>query len=405
MKRVVVKINIESFLRRLKRAFLEPVAISACFEPYVQQKLAQLDAVLILARTIEERSQTLEHLVCTVEERSRTLESQLDAALILVRTTEERSQTLEHLVCTVEERSRTLESQLDAALILVRTTEERSRTLEYQANQSIFAAHYHIDQLQKLYVETVPVVLGLNQRTAFNASRILKLKTNYPIAESSNDHISPDSTTEGISRPTFFVQNCISVLGQDIKCLDLGSGAAGLVYEYAMSQVLAIGVDGSDFCRVNRIGYWPLLPNNLFTCDITKPFSFLSRDTQTQIYFDVITMWEVLEHIAESDLPDLFNNISHHLCKHGYFIGSISLVEYLDCDGNPYHVTLKPRDWWKAKFIESGLVLLDTHPFNEKFFCRGNGPRFQDIHNYALNPNEGFWFVAQRASESERISP
>ena len=370
MKRVVVKINIESFLRRLKRAFLEPVAISACFEPYVQQKLAQLDAVLILARTIEERSQTLEHLVCTVEERSRTLES-----------------------------------QLDAALILVRTTEERSRTLEYQANQSIFAAHYHIDQLQKLYVETVPVVLGLNQRTAFNASRILKLKTNYPIAESSNDHISPDSTTEGISRPTFFVQNCISVLGQGIKCLDLGAGAAGLVFEYAMNQVLAIGIDGSDFCRVNRIGYWPLLPNNLFTCDITKPFSFLSRDTQTQIYFDVITMWEVLEHIAESDLPDLFNNISHHLCKHGYFIGSISLVEYLDCDGNPYHVTLKPRDWWKAKFIESGLVLLDTHPFNEKFFCRGNGPRFQDFHNYALNPNEGFWFVAQRASESERISP
>jgi hypothetical protein len=48
-----------------------------------------------------------------------------------------------------------------------------------------------------------------------------------------------------------------------------------------------------------------------------------------------------------------------------------------------------------SKLIESGLVMLDNHPFNEKLFCQGNGPRFQDFHNYALNPNEGFWFVAQ----------
>lgn len=385
-----MKIGIRSFLRRLKCEFIEPAVISASFEPDVRQKLAQLDAVLSLVRTVEERS--------------RTFESQLDTALILVRTTEERSQKLEHVVLATEERSRTLEAQLDTALLLVRTAEERSRTLEYLARESIFAAHHHIDQLQKLYVESMPVLLGFNQRDAFNASRILELKTEYPIAVDSHDHISPDSTTEGVSRPTFFVQNCISILGQDIKCLDLGAGAAGLVFEYAMNKVFAVGVDGSDFCHVNRLGYWPLLPNNLFTCDITKPFSFLSRDTQALIDFDVITMWEVLEHIVESDLPSLFSNISRHMGKNSYFIGSVSLVEYVDSIGKPYHVTLKPRDWWKAKFIESGLVVLDTHPFNEKFFCRGNGARFQDIHNYALNPNEGFLFVAQRASNCGRVS-
>jgi hypothetical protein len=186
--------------------------------------------------------------------------------------------------------------------------------------------------------------------------------------------------------------------------LDLGTGAAGLVFEFAMNGVLAVGVDGSDFCRANRIGYWPLLPNNLFTCDITKPFSFVSRSTQAVTNFDVITMWEVLEHIAEQDLADLFVNVERHLDERGYFMGSISLLEYVDSTGSPYHVTLKPREWWKAKLQECGLVMLDTHPFNEKFFCRGNGPRFQDFHNYALNPNKGFFFVAQKISDSERIS-
>ena len=351
-----MKSSIYSFFSRIKCALIR----SNSFESDARRSLAQLDAMLILLRTIEERSRTLESLVSTIEERSRTLEC------------------------------------------LVSTIEERSRTLEYLSRQSIFTAHHQIDQLHKLYVESIPALLDLNQLAHFNASGVLELETDYPIAEGSNDHISPASTTEGVSRPTLFVQNCISVLGQDIKCLDLGVGAAGLVFEYVMNQVLAVGIDGSDFCRINRIGYWPLLPKNLFTCDITKPFSFLSRDTQALINFNVITMWEVLEHITESDLPTLFSNISRHLNKDGYFIGSVSLVEYVDSIGNPYHVTLKPRDWWKTKFIESGFVILEVHPFNEKLFCRGNGPRFQDYHNYGLNPNEGFWFVAQRASECDR---
>lgn len=284
------------------------------------------------------------------------------------------------------------------------TVEERTRTLEYVARQSMFTVNHQIDFLQRLYVESMPRLLNLNNRPAFNAAGILELKTDYPIALSSNDHINPDSTTEGVSRPTLFVQNCIDVLGSNIKSLDLGTGAAGLVFEFAMNDVLAVGVDGSDFCRTNRIGYWPLLPHNLFTCDITKPFSFVSRDTQAVTNFDVITMWEVLEHIAEQDLAGLLVNIGRHLNERGYFIGSISLLEYVDSTGSPYHVTLKPRDWWKAKFIESGLVMLETHPFNEKLFCRGNGPRFQDFHNYALNPNEGFLFVAQKRSDNERLS-
>jgi hypothetical protein len=167
-----------------------------------------------------------------------------------------------------------------------------------------------------------------------------------------------------------------------------------------MHGVVAIGVDGSDYCRLNKIGYWPLLPDNLHTCDITHPFRFRNDAGEYPVTFDLITMWEVLEHIGESDLALQLQNVLAHLKPDGYFIGSISLVEYSDASNIPYHVTLKPKSWWREKFRENGLVLLDSHPFNERLFCRGNGPSFQDFHNYFTNPGDGFHFVAQRLNRS-----
>lgn len=325
-------------------------------------------------------------LLRVTEERSRVIEDQLHNSLTLLRIT--------------EERSRVLEDQLHDSLTLLRVTEERSRTLQYLSNQSLLAVNYQIDMLQKWYVESMLATSSFANNPALASAGSIRLETAYPIALMSNDHIAPESTSEGIVRPTPFVKHCIEVLGQDIRCLDLGVGAAGLVFEYIMNGIVAIGVDGSNFCRQNKIGYWPLLPDNLYTCDITHPFKFKQADEDGPVNFDVITMWEVLEHICESDLASLFHNVHAHLELSGYFIGSISLVEYVDAKGVPYHVTLKPKSWWQEKFRENGLIMLDDHPFNERLFCRGNGPRFQDIHNYFANPNEGFHFVARLIDRS-----
>lgn len=86
-----------------------------------------------------------------------------------------------------------------------------------------------------------------------------------------------------------------------------------------MNQVLVIGVDEYVFYRLNKIGYWHNLTNNFFNCDIIKPFRLQLRDTQALIQFDIITMWEVLEHIAEGDLYSLLGNITCHLNGKGYF--------------------------------------------------------------------------------------
>ena len=108
-------------------------------------------------------------------------------------------------------------------------------------------------------------------------------------------------------------------------------------------------------------------------------------------------MWEVLEHLDEKSLQGLFRNIEEHLDEGSYFIGSVSLIEYDDVHGNPYHVTLQPREWWQSRFEEHGLEMLEQHPFAEKFFPRGNGPRYQDFHNYHQVPEDGFLFVARKA--------
>jgi len=306
------------------------------------------------------------------------------------------SRKVESLSLQVEGLSLQVESLSMAArdsLALLRIVEERSRTLEYLSSQALFTANYQVDMQQKWYVESMPEILRLSESASVAAARSIRLETNHPIAVMSHDHVAPDSTSEGIARPTIFVRHCIDILGKDVQCLDLGVGAAALVFEYVMNGLVAIGLDGSDYCQKNGIGFWSLIPNNLRTCDITRPF-WLKRAGEN-IKFNLITSWEVLEHIAECDVPSVLQNVQGHLAPDGYFLGSISLVEYADASGVPYHVTLRPKSWWRDKFQECGLLMLEDHPFNERLFCRGNGPRFQDFHNYFGNPDDGFHFVAR----------
>lgn len=366
---MVMEINTFFSFKHIRHLLGKFKVLGAGFEPEMKESLNEIKNKIDGLSIIDERSKRLEFLTSVVEERSRTLES---------------------LLYVIEERSRMLEN-----LLIVQ--DQRSQTLEYLINKGNYAAQYQIDQVHKIHIDILKTSTSYRQLTSYyNSTGVLELITEFPIATESNDHISPDSTIEGLFRPVPFVKDCIRILGQEIKCLDLGTGAAGTVFEFVMNKVIAVGIDGSDYCRANDIGYWPVLTNNLFTCDITKPFSFLFKNTGDAVHFDVITIWEVLEHIHERDLSELLTNVSKLLSEQGYFIGSISLVEYVDRDGIPYHVTLKPKQWWKQKFLENKLIMLEEHPFNERIFCRGNGPRYQDFHNYEINPNEGFWFVAQK---------
>lgn len=129
-----------------------------------------------------------------------------------------------------------------------------------------------------------------------------------------------------------------------------------MVLDAVIRGHLGIGLEGSQYSLIRQRAEWRLLRDNLFTCDITKPFELAHRDDGELMRFDIITAWEVLVHIKEDDLPQLFNNINKHLPDDGYFVGSIASWNDIDPEnGVNWHVTVRPVYWWQQKFKEFGF--------------------------------------------------
>lgn len=203
----------------------------------------------------------------------------------------------------------------------------------------------------------------------------MHLLTSHPIARHSADHLYPRGIKNDNTHCPLFVQACLRQFGRP-RLLDLGCAGGGLVRDFLDAGFEAYGVDGSDFARVNGLGEWPIIEKHLFTADIAKPFE-LREDSQTAI-FNVITAWEVLEHIPREDLPILFQNIKTHLSRDGMFCASIAT--FVDTvEGTEYHITLQNEAWWHTQFLKNGLFPLrlksDRHSFKLHELPRGSGNR------------------------------
>ena len=187
-----------------------------------------------------------------------------------------------------------------------------------------------------------------------------KIDTRYPVAYESHDHQVPHGTANDNTHYPWFVTKTQRLFERKVKHMDLGCSGGGLVKDFLDANHFSVGVEGSDYSLKTQRAEWKTIPNNLFTADITKPFTvydgeLLPRDMVFKpIQFDVISAWEVMEHIQEADLIGLFDNIRKHLQPEGLFVCSIA-----DFEDPGYHVTLKPRPWWVEKFKENGLI--DTH--------------------------------------------
>lgn len=184
----------------------------------------------------------------------------------------------------------------------------RQQTIEWQTYHSMLMQQAQLREVTIQYCDTLPLLEKISGIEIVRKNRDIRLISEYNLALDSNDYLHPESTTEGCMRHPRLCQKAETLFGHDINFLDVGCGGAALVFDFAVRGHLGIGLDGSDQCRKSCTGYWPLLPNNLFTCDITKPFTLTtSNDTITK--FHLITMWEVYEHIAEKDLNAVMQNI------------------------------------------------------------------------------------------------
>lgn len=179
-----------------------------------------------------------------------------------------------------------------------------------------------------------------------------KIITKNPIAIESHDHLVPHGTMRDNTKNGAYCRELIRMFGQDIKYLDLGCAGGGFVAQMVQTYAaFAVGVDGSDYCLKNKRAEWTNIPGNLFTCDIAKPFHFIDQ-YGNQIWFDVISCFDVLEHIEKADLDNVVSNIINNLRVGGIFVASIAMFE------DPgYRVTLESKEWWDDLFIKSGFVV------------------------------------------------
>jgi SAM-dependent methyltransferase len=241
------------------------------------------------------------------------------------------------------------------------------------------------------------IMLAMDRLAEIFPRGVMTFETEKPVALDTADHLHPWGAAQDNTRSPRFVAACERHFpGRRLAALDLGCSGGGLVLDFLLRGHEAWGIEGSDHPLRSQRAEWRVLRNNLFTADITRPFRLRAAPGAGPVSCQVITMWEVMEHIAEEDQPALFDNIRAHLAPDGIFVGSVSLVPDEGPDGAQYHRTVQDRAWWEARFAQLGLPLWHGHDFAHLDFCRGTGNGPMDI-DYRDRPDMGFHFVARRA--------
>ena len=184
----------------------------------------------------------------------------------------------------------------------------------------------------------------------------IALITNHPYAADSWDAIVPKGAKHDNTKSDGFINEIFDRYGKDLKYLDLGCAGGGFVAQVADKEAFSIGIDGSDYNMLNGTGEWrnDKVRDRFFTADITKPF-YIVKDVEgsypSRIKFDVISAFDVLEHINYYEIPAVIANIKNHLNPNGIFVTSIAT--FADED---YHVTIKPEGWWDSMFFEQDMI-------------------------------------------------
>jgi len=201
----------------------------------------------------------------------------------------------------------------------------------------------------------------------------ISIQTKKPVAFDSDDHLHPWGTSQDNSVNVKFNQAIYKVIPiHKLKVLDIGCSGGGFVKSINDSGALAVGIEGSDYSKIRKRAEWATIPDRLFTADATQEFQIKIHEENA--LFNLITAWEVLEHIKVEDLPMIFNNINRHLEKYGIVIFSISPNDDI-IDGVNLHKTIKPFDWWENKIKEFGFI---HHPDAIKYFMPNKWIRYED---------------------------
>jgi SAM-dependent methyltransferase len=204
------------------------------------------------------------------------------------------------------------------------------------------------------------------------------VETNYPVAYDSPDHIMPYGTANDNYTDANFVDELqeyfkVNYGLSTINFMDLGCSGGQLAIDFLNKGNFSVGLEGSDYSVHHKRANWPQYHNtNLFTADITKPYKVYNDGTR--VYFDLITSWEVVEHIADEDLNPLFSHISDNLKVGGIFLASVCFIEDV-INGVRLHQSVHSKEEWYNSVLPRVLegTNLEVLPYDFKYNVRG-GP-------------------------------
>lgn len=190
------------------------------------------------------------------------------------------------------------------------------------------------------------------------------LKTDSPIALNNPDTIQPLGAMRDNTVNHKFNWKLYDLFpNKKIAVLDLGCAGGGFVKSILFEGHVAVGLEGCDYNKVNKKMEWTDIPDNLFTCDVARPF-LLNQGGDKPYKFNAVTAWEFFEHLDERELDICMENIRQHLKPGGLLICSIS--NFSSSYGSvQYHKTVQDEAWW-----------------NEFFTVRHNFKRRSDLEKY-----------------------
>jgi cyclopropane fatty-acyl-phospholipid synthase-like methyltransferase len=200
----------------------------------------------------------------------------------------------------------------------------------------------------------------------------ITLKTDHPIAFDSPDHITPWGTMRDNTTNLNFIDEIHEFFKlnnevDNFNFLDLGCSGGQLVIDFHKRGNLSIGLEGSDYSVKHQRANWPEYYNKiLFTCDVTKPYTIYNNDEKVE--FDLITAWEVVEHIHPKDLSNFFAYINDNLKTGGMFLASVSTIVDNATGIDLHQSVFSEAEWYKnfPHILKDTDLQLYAYPFTYK---------------------------------------
>lgn len=191
---------------------------------------------------------------------------------------------------------------------------------------------------------------------------LITLKTNFPSAIDSPDHIAPCGTTNDNNTNRDYINQVRNYFKKSpLRVLDLGCAGGQLISDFISLGDIGVGLEGSPLAYQIGKGKenWDKYKDaNLFTVDLTKSYQ-LYEDGEP-MKFDFITSWDVLEHISENDLPNFLQYVKNHLSDDGVFCCGIAATkdeEMVDGKLIVRHQSVFNCAKWLNIMYENGFVL------------------------------------------------